>query len=103
LWVASVALQPDPSSNFGQEGVHVYWYELFWTPNGNARKIISRWFTDPFARQTDFGLLSAFVLSRTPSDFVWTDSGYKTPQLDDLVVYELQVEEFADTFDGVAD
>jgi 1,4-alpha-glucan branching enzyme len=40
---------------------------------------------------------------RNPSPFVWTDAAYKTPELDDLIVYELQVEEFNDTFDGVID
>jgi len=35
--------------------------------------------------------------------FAWADAVYKTPELDDLVVYELQVEEFNDTFDGTID
>jgi maltooligosyltrehalose trehalohydrolase len=47
--------------------------------------------------------MAAFNLYPTPAPFVWTDDDYKTPELDDLVVYELQVEEFNDTFDGVAD
>src|SRR5207249_9194009 len=38
-----------------------------------------------------------------PSLFEWSDANYKTPELDDLAVYELQVAEFNDTFDGVID
>jgi 1,4-alpha-glucan branching enzyme len=34
-------------------------------------------------------------------DFVWTDQQWETPELEDLVVYELHVEEFNSTFDGV--
>src|SRR5437764_6416588 len=101
LWGTTVSLQPSATSNFGQEGVYVYRYQLFWTPPTGTRQIVTRWFTDPFARRTDLGLLSAFVLIRNPNTFTWTDSAYKTPELDDLVVYELQVEEFADTFEGV--
>jgi 1,4-alpha-glucan branching enzyme len=101
LWKASVALLPSAVSNFGQEGTYVYRYQLFWTPANGTRRVVTQWFTDPFARLTDLGLLSAFELSRTPSAFSWTDASYKTPQLDDLIVYELQVEEFGDTFDGV--
>jgi 1,4-alpha-glucan branching enzyme len=101
LWNANVSLQPSAASNFGQEGIYVYRYQLFWTPPNGAPQVVTQWFTDPFARQTDLGLLSAFELSRTPTAFSWTDAAYKTPELDDLIVYELQVEEFADTFDGV--
>ena len=101
LWSATVTLQPSSASNFGQEGTYVYRYQLYWTPPNGARQVVTEWFTDPFARRTDLGLLSAFILSRTPTAFTWTDSAYRTPELDDLIVYELQAEEFADTFDGV--
>ncbi len=35
--------------------------------------------------------------------YVWHDAAYKTPNLDDLIVYELQIEQFNTTFDGVID
>src|SRR5207253_10771818 len=57
----------------------------------------------PFARATEIGELSAFTLARDPSLFEWSDANNKTPELDDLAVYELQVAEFNDTFDGVID
>jgi 1,4-alpha-glucan branching enzyme len=61
------------------------------------------WIVDPFAREAEIGRMPSFTLDPTPLPFAWTDDAYRTPELDDLVVYELQVEEFNDTFDGVAD
>jgi maltooligosyltrehalose trehalohydrolase len=101
LWSATTSVSVRAGTNFGKEGVYLYRYQLWWTPPGGSRQLITRWFTDPFARQTDVGRLSAVVLSRTPTPFPWHDAGYKTPELDDLIVYELQIEQFNDTFDGV--
>jgi 1,4-alpha-glucan branching enzyme len=103
LWTGSVPVEPVPNSRFGQEGIYLYRYQLWWTSPSGVRQLITRWFTDPFARQTDVGLLSAITLTRAPADFPWTDATYKTPELDDLIVYELQVQEFNDTFDGAID
>jgi 1,4-alpha-glucan branching enzyme len=103
LWSGSVSIGPIAGTNFGSEGIYLYRYQLWWTPAGGQRQLITRWFTDPFARQTDVGQLSAFVLSRTPASFQWTDDAYRTPELDDLIVYELDTEQFNDTFDGVID
>src|SRR5207245_11282090 len=60
-------------------------------------------YTTLFRSATEIGELSAFTLARDPSLFEWSDANYKTPELDDLAVYELQVAEFNDTFDGVID
>ena len=103
LWNTTVTVLPIPATHFGTEGVYLYRFQLWWTPSGGTRQLITLWFTDPFARQTDIGLLSAVTLSRTPSAFAWTDAGYRTPELDDLIVYELETEQFNDTFDGVID
>jgi 1,4-alpha-glucan branching enzyme len=103
LWSAIVPVQPIVGTHFGSEGLYLYRFQLWFTSQGGQRQLVTRWFTDPFARQTDIGLLSAVMLLRNPTPFVWTDPAYKTPELDDLVVYELQVEEFNDTFDGVID
>ena len=103
LWSATVPIPPVASTNFGKEGIYLYRFQLWWTPMGGTRQLITRWFTDPFALQTDVGLLSAVTLSRNPVPFVWTDAAYKTPELDDLIVYELQIEQFNDSFDGVLD
>jgi maltooligosyltrehalose trehalohydrolase len=103
LWSATVSVQPMAGTNFGSEGVYLYRFQLWWTPPGGQRQLVTRWFTDPFARQTDIGQLSAVTLSRNAQPFAWSDANYKTPELDDLIVYELEVEQFNDTFDGVID
>ena len=103
LWTATVPLRPLVNTHFGQEGTYLYRYQLWWTPPGGSRQLLTRWFTDPFARATDIGELSAVTLERAEVPFNWTDAAYKTPELDDLVVYELQVEEFNGTFDGVVE
>jgi maltooligosyltrehalose trehalohydrolase len=103
LWGATVPVHPVANTHFGQEGTYLYRFQLWWTSPGGTRQVLTRWFTDPFARATDIGLLSAVILTRTPSSFTWTDQAYQTPELDDLIVYELQIEEFNDTFDGVID
>ena len=103
LWSADVTLTNDGVSNWGQEGEYLYRYQLLWTPVGGAPQTITLWFPDPFARYTDIGLMSAVQLSKSAAPFTWTDSSYQTPELQDLIVYELQVEEFNDTFDGVID
>jgi maltooligosyltrehalose trehalohydrolase len=104
LWSASVSIDPVAGTNFGNEGTYLYRYQLQWAPAGqSAKNVVTKWFVDPFARATDIGELSAFTLAKTPTVFAWTDSGYKTPELNDLIVYELHIEQFNDTFDGVVD
>src|SRR5205085_12565330 len=63
-------------------------------------------FTDPFARAAGPAKLAAVTVAdpdRPEAPFAFTDGAFQVPALDDLVVYELQVEEFYSTFDGVAD
>ncbi len=103
LWTATVPLTPVPGALIGTNGMHLYRYELWWTSTAGVRQCICSWITDPFARETEIGRMSAFTLDEAPLPFQWTDAAYKTPELDDLIVYELQVEEFNDTFDGVVD
>jgi maltooligosyltrehalose trehalohydrolase len=101
LWSVMVPVQPIAGTHFGSEGIYLYRFQLWWTPAGGVRQLVTRRFTDPFARQTDIGSLSAVVLTRAPSPFTWTDAAFRTPELDDLIVYELETEQFNDTFDGV--
>ena len=106
LWSATVPITAAAApSHFGQEGTYLYRFQLFWAAPGSGRtpQLLVLWFTDPFARATEIGELSAFTVARAAAAFNWTDAAYKTPALDDLVVYELQVEELNDTFDGVGD
>lgn len=100
LWCVEAVLDPKlaPSSDscFGRTGQYLYRFQL--CRHGQTAGF---WFTDPFGLRTARGGHSAFVLSDEPDDFAWTDSGFKVPRLDDLIVYELHVGEFNKTFDGV--
>ena len=103
LWNTDMTLAVDDASHEGQAGIYLYRFQLLWTPSGGQAQIITEFFTDPFARATDLGLMAAVELTAAPPAFAWTDAAYRTPDLDDLVVYELQVEEFNETFDGVVE
>jgi 1,4-alpha-glucan branching enzyme len=103
LWTATIPLVPGPGSHLGQPGMHLYRFELWWTPAGGVRQCIAPWITDPFAREAEMGRFASFTLDANPASFSWTDANYKTPELDDLIVYELQLEEFNESFDGVVD
>lgn len=102
LWQADVRIDPAPGS-FGTSGTYLYRYQLMLTAAG-VRRVVTSWFTDPFALATDeVGQLSAFSTADTLSDFPWTDPGWKVPDLEHLVVYELHIEQFNSTFDGVVE
>jgi maltooligosyltrehalose trehalohydrolase len=103
LWTVTTPITPVAGTSLGLPGRHLYRFELWWTPAGGTRQQVSPWITDPFAREAEIGNMAAFMLDATPTPFQWTDANWKTPELDDLVVYELQVEEFNATFDGVVD
>lgn len=103
LWTTTVTLTPAAGSHIGELGEHLYRFELWWTHPGGTRQCVSPWIVDPFARQAEMGRMPAFALDPAPVPFPWTDDAYKTPELDDLVVYELHVGEFNDNFGGVVD
>jgi maltooligosyltrehalose trehalohydrolase len=93
LDLASAA--PGPG-HFGSPGSYLYRFVLF-----RDGRVVTPVFLDPFATENGPGLLAAFTLGPAPS-FPWTDHPYRTPPLDELIVYELNVAQFAGTFDGVA-
>lgn len=100
VWSGTISIQPEPGTNFGLSGRYLYRFRLSRTDG----TVVVPWFTDPFARATDdVGQLAAFNTADTIHDFAWGDDGWKVPDISDLVIYELQVEEFNDTFSGVAD
>lgn len=104
LWSRSIKIESVANTNFGNPGKYLYRYQLVQSvPGEAAKRVVTLWFTDPFARATDIGQLSAFNTPGFEPDFVWEDAGYLTPELDDLVVYELQVEEFNGTFEGIVE
>jgi 1,4-alpha-glucan branching enzyme len=105
LWQARVTIPVAAGTNFGRPGTYLYRYQLLRKmPTTGTTRVVTRWFTDPFARMTDdVGQLSAFLASGTAPDFAWTDEAWKVPELEHLLVYELQAEEFNNTFSGIVE
>jgi 1,4-alpha-glucan branching enzyme len=58
---------------------------------------------DPFAREFGVGKLSAFTLGYVP--YVWSgqEAAWRTPRLNDLILYELMLAEFATDLDEAID
>src|ERR671910_2547906 len=98
LWTATVPLVADPApSHFGQPGRYVYRYQLL---RSDGRPI-AFWFPDPFARETAIGTLSAFTIDPQAQPFAWSDAAFVPPDVDQMVVYEVNVREFNTDFDGL--
>ncbi|MGX9118884.1 alpha-amylase family glycosyl hydrolase [Mesorhizobium sp. BHbsci] len=98
LWTATVPLVADPPpSHFGQPGRYVYRYQLL---RSDGRPI-AFWFPDPFARETAIGTLSAFTIDPQVQPFAWSDAAFVPPDVDQMVVYEVNVREFNTDFDGL--
>jgi 1,4-alpha-glucan branching enzyme len=97
LWNARVDLSAvaSPPGHFGQDGEHLYRFDLF-----RHGQPVTRHFSDPFATGTGPAYLSSFRIGPAAA-FSWSDAGFRVPELDDLLLYELQVQEFASTFQGV--
>ncbi len=89
-----VSTVPNPQGHFGQDGDYLYRFEL-----RRNQQLVTRHFTDPFATGSGPAFLSSFTVGPTP-DFPWTDGAFRVPELDDLVLYEMQVQEFNSTFAG---
>ena len=107
LWSATIDIAASGGSpgNFGKPGRYFYRYRLLRQRPGEAQpSIVTSLFTDPFAREAGPARLASFTIddpaSPTPA-FSFEDDGFRVPSLDDMVVYELQVQEFYSTFDGV--
>lgn len=97
-WSGTVVIAPEAGTNFGLSGRYLYRFCL----SRADGTVVVPWFTDPFARVTDdVGQLSAFDTADVIQEFTWGDVAWKVPGGSDLVVYELQVEEFNGTFAGV--
>ena len=97
LWETTLELMPSPDSDshFGQAGRYLYRYQL-----SRHGEIVTFWFSDPFARLTGAGTRSAFTVGLN-EHFPWEDDEFTVPEIHDLVVYELMVDEFNGNFDGV--
>jgi len=95
-WQSTAALAPVAGTSFGTTGKYLYRYQLL--QGGDP---IVFWFADPFGREAGMGTLSAFTFDPAAPAFAWTDAAYRTPYVDDLIVYELHVAEFNSDFPGI--
>lgn len=90
--------KPHPSSQWGTPGRYVYRFML---RNPNVSDPID-WIIDPYAREFGVGKFSAFTLGYQPYDWEGNaaETGWKVPDVHDLVVYELMLTEFAGSLEG---
>ena len=84
-------------SAWGQPGKYLYRYCVH-NPNVGTLD----WVIDPCAREFGIGKQSAFTLGYQP--YIWSasETGWKTPALEDLVIYELSIAEFGGDLDRAA-
>jgi len=94
-----IAHTPGPhGSIWGQPGTYVYRYEIH-----NPNVGVIDWVVDPFAREFGTGKLSAFTMGFQEHPWSNQELTWKTPIVNDLVVYELHLEEFGNGIDGAID
>ncbi|OPY56275.1 MAG: Malto-oligosyltrehalose trehalohydrolase [Methanosaeta sp. PtaU1.Bin055] len=107
LWSAEVEIDPDsgdrhPDSHFGEDGRYVYRYQL----ESPLLEGPIDWIVDPFAREFGVGKLSAITKGYDRDyRYRWSDDeeGWKTPPLDELIVYELMINEFGGSIGDAID
>jgi Alpha amylase, catalytic domain len=96
LWVCPGSHRPGPAGNFGQPGRYLYRYQLL--RGERSRDLLVRRPLWPCRRSGDV----VGVHHRPAAQpFPWTDAGFRVPEVDDMVVYELNVREFNRDFHGV--
>jgi len=87
--------RPHPKSAWGNPGTYIYRYQL-----QNPNVGIIDWIIDPYAREFGVGKLSAFTLGYQPYQWSSKESDWKTPPLNELIIYELMLNEFGGGIDG---
>lgn len=90
--------KPHPNSAWGTDGRYVYRYCV---SNPNVPEPID-WVVDPYAREFGIGKLSAITLGYQRNEaYTWSasETAWKTPALDDLIIYELMITEFGGDID----
>ena len=92
-WSGEVDLtvQPAPANAkaWGTKGRYVYRYVVTSPTRGTIDFII-----DPYSREVGIGRLSAITVGLTPYIFSANELAWKTPSLQNSIIYELMVSEF---------
>ncbi|WPD21690.1 MAG: alpha-amylase family glycosyl hydrolase [Candidatus Electrothrix scaldis] len=81
--------------SLGQPGRYLYRYRL----HRDGQELIYS-FADPYAVLSGSGTNSAFDF-QVQDDFQWTDSAFSVPDISELIIYEMMVDDFANTFEEV--
>lgn len=96
-WSGTAEIDPDGgSSSWGKPGRYLYRYEL----DSPLLPAPLDWIVDPYAREYGTGQQSAFTLGYENHRWGPVEDTWKTPELRDLVVYELMLHEFAWNVEG---
>lgn len=102
-WSATINIEAKEKlksfSAWGTPGKYVYRYCLK-TPKNPE---LIDWIIDPFAREFGVGKLSAFTLGYEHYTWDKTELEWKTPFINDIVLYELMINEFANDIKGTID
>ena len=87
-------LPPAPGSAWGTPGRYVYRYQI---DNPQVGRL--DWIIDPCAREFGVGKQSAFTLGY--KEYVWNDpeANWRTPALEDLLLYEINIAELGGDLD----
>lgn len=99
FWYAKVDLSKTDGNNsthWGTPGKYLYRFAV----ESSLGKLVD-WVVDPFARDYEMGKQSSFSIGENGS-FSWRQSTdektWKTPKLNDLIVYEMMIHEFVGNF-----
>ncbi len=106
FWYCTLDLKArEPASrDWNRENLYVYRFFLRKTPEeGDGEYIVEReidWITDPFAREFGKGKLSAFTCGC--KKYLWKadEKQWSVPALNDLIMYEMMLDEFNEDIDG---
>ncbi len=101
-WSTQININTQSKANtksaWGEPGKYVYRYCLH---NPNKGEI--DWIIDPFAREFGVGKLSAFTAGYQEYEWSEKEKSWKTPDIKDIVLYELMIGEFGGDVDRTID
>ncbi|HVL27113.1 MAG TPA: alpha-amylase family glycosyl hydrolase [Acidimicrobiales bacterium] len=86
-------------SHWGEPGRYVYRYALERPDLAGELD----WVIDPYAREFGVGKLSAITVGYQAHQWSAGEAAWRVPALDDLVMYELMINEFGGSVDGAID
>ena len=93
-WSADIKIQDFKSSSDSDK--YIYWYKVTKEDENKSVNFV----IDPFAREFGTGKSSAFTLNYEEHLWSANEKVWKTPALNDLIVYELSLNEFAGGIEG---